>query len=546
MTVRYFPNPPESIDQNSADAVGWRREVAHELNIDTHIEKTVPLAVDEILIFSVADNNTRKTTLAECTGTGTGIGTVLSVDVAVAKDDTYATSGGPITSSGVITETAVDAGADKLVGWDDSADKKIYFTLGTNLSTSGSTLNAASGGHVIEDEGTPLTTRANLNFIGAGVTATDNAGTNSTDVTIAQGLPAAPDTSIQWNNAGAFGGDADMTWLAATNVMTLGSTGTPATIIGGTAATSTSDGAALTVKGGLGGSSSGNGGAVTVIGGVPIAGTGGSVSILGGDGVGTSKFGGDVTIQGGIGIATTGDGGIIRINGGAANGGGGGAVNITGGTSTAAGGSGGQIVLQAGQGRSTGTSITLTAASPSVSGAGGAITLTAANGTSSSAAGGAVIITAGNSNNAVTGGNVNLVPGGSGTGSKGAVTFSGGVNGQTLNIRAATELTTIAAAATTDTTITIPALAIVIAVSVRVTVAIPTATAFDYGIAGATTRYGTAIGVAANTTYGGTDDAFRFYAGATAIRITPNGTPANTNGRVRVTIHFIDVQPPTS
>jgi hypothetical protein len=66
LSVRYFPNPPEGIDQNAPDAVGWRREVAHELNIDEHIAKTAPVAADEILIFSVADNNTRKTTLAEC------------------------------------------------------------------------------------------------------------------------------------------------------------------------------------------------------------------------------------------------------------------------------------------------------------------------------------------------------------------------------------------------------------------------------------------------------------------------------------------------
>ena len=42
----------------------------------------------------------------------------------------------------------------------------------------------AQGGHVVKDEGSALTQRANLNFIGAGVTATDNAGTNATDVTI--------------------------------------------------------------------------------------------------------------------------------------------------------------------------------------------------------------------------------------------------------------------------------------------------------------------------------------------------------------------------
>ncbi len=45
----------------------------------------------------------------------------------------------------------------------------------------------AGVGHIIEDEGTPLTQRPTLNFIGAGVTATDNGGTNATDVTIPGG-----------------------------------------------------------------------------------------------------------------------------------------------------------------------------------------------------------------------------------------------------------------------------------------------------------------------------------------------------------------------
>lgn len=43
---------------------------------------------------------------------------------------------------------------------------------------------SGGGGHVVQDEGTPLTQRANLNFAGAGVTATDDAGNNATVVTI--------------------------------------------------------------------------------------------------------------------------------------------------------------------------------------------------------------------------------------------------------------------------------------------------------------------------------------------------------------------------
>jgi hypothetical protein len=43
----------------------------------------------------------------------------------------------------------------------------------------------SGGGHIIEDEGTPLTQRADLNFVGAGVTATDSGG--KTVVTIPGG-----------------------------------------------------------------------------------------------------------------------------------------------------------------------------------------------------------------------------------------------------------------------------------------------------------------------------------------------------------------------
>lgn len=42
----------------------------------------------------------------------------------------------------------------------------------------------SSGGHTIADEGTPLAQQPTLNFTGAGVTATNNAGANRTDITI--------------------------------------------------------------------------------------------------------------------------------------------------------------------------------------------------------------------------------------------------------------------------------------------------------------------------------------------------------------------------
>lgn len=44
--------------------------------------------------------------------------------------------------------------------------------------------NPTSGGHTIEDEGTPLAQRTNLNFVGANVTVTDDSGNDATVVTI--------------------------------------------------------------------------------------------------------------------------------------------------------------------------------------------------------------------------------------------------------------------------------------------------------------------------------------------------------------------------
>jgi hypothetical protein len=64
-----------------------------------------------------------------------------------------------------------------------------------------------SGGHIIADEGTPLTARATLDFVGAGVTVTDDAGANKTLVTI-PGSAAPATTALNdfqvGNGAGAW------------------------------------------------------------------------------------------------------------------------------------------------------------------------------------------------------------------------------------------------------------------------------------------------------------------------------------------------------
>lgn len=120
-------------------------------------------------------------------------------------------------------------------------------------------------------------------------------------------------------------------------------------------------------------------------------------------------------------------------------------------------------------------------------------------------------------------------------------------NGQSFGVKTLTELTTIAAAANTDTTIQMPAASIVLSVSVRVTVAVTCTSTFDVGDAGSATRFSTAaVSKAVNSTDAGTKAGAYYNASAASVRITPDTVPSDNTGRVRVTIAYIEVTPPTS
>jgi hypothetical protein len=72
------------------------------------------------------------------------------------------------------------------------------------------------GGHVIEDEGTPRTQRAALNFVGSAVTVTDDAGNDATVVTISGGTITGTDKQVLFfdgtdNPAGEAGFEYDKT-----------------------------------------------------------------------------------------------------------------------------------------------------------------------------------------------------------------------------------------------------------------------------------------------------------------------------------------------
>lgn len=119
-------------------------------------------------------------------------------------------------------------------------------------------------------------------------------------------------------------------------------------------------------------------------------------------------------------------------------------------------------------------------------------------------------------------------------------------NGQYLAIKSTTSEETIAASAFTDSTLTIPAGSTVLAVSSRVISTIPTATGIDIGIPGSLTRFGWALGTTLGGTNSGQAAGVGYYHYSSPIRITPSSTPASASGKIRLTLHYMTINPPTS
>ena len=81
-----------------------------------------------------------------------------------------------------------------------------------------SSTGGSGSGHTIEDEGTPLTARTKLNFVGAGVTVTDDAGDDATVVTINGGslTVETPTGTVNGTNV-TFTVTATPKWIVADN-----------------------------------------------------------------------------------------------------------------------------------------------------------------------------------------------------------------------------------------------------------------------------------------------------------------------------------------
>ncbi len=91
-----------------------------------------------------------------------------------------------LSGTGVAQTLISDSKAGAATIKDIEAGTNVTFTVTDDKITINSS-GSGSGGHIIQDEGTPLTARANLNFVGTNVTVTDDVGNDATVVTISGG-----------------------------------------------------------------------------------------------------------------------------------------------------------------------------------------------------------------------------------------------------------------------------------------------------------------------------------------------------------------------
>lgn len=92
-----------------------------------------------------------------------------------------------VDADGAIKVPITAATADNITGLIDEGSNITITGTGTSGDPYVISSTGGGGGHTIQDEGTPLTQRTNLNFVGAGVTVTDDSGNDATVVTISGG-----------------------------------------------------------------------------------------------------------------------------------------------------------------------------------------------------------------------------------------------------------------------------------------------------------------------------------------------------------------------
>ena len=109
-----------------------------------------------------------------------------------ANNGTFAWADSTTLSSTIIPNAADQfaikaAGGLRLLDGNQGAGKVLTDVAGDGVGTWQAAGGGGGSGHTIEDEGVDLAQRGSLNFVGAGVTATDDAGNDRTIVTISGG-----------------------------------------------------------------------------------------------------------------------------------------------------------------------------------------------------------------------------------------------------------------------------------------------------------------------------------------------------------------------
>lgn len=183
-----------------------------------------------------------------------------------------------------------------------------------------------------------------------------NGAWRSQKLGVAGATPGGSDTQVQFNDSGALGGDAGMTYNKTTNALSVdrikGNTGVNLTIEALDGAASGNAGKALILNSGEGNGAA-NAGFINIIAGDGgnTSGEGGSIAIEGGTGGGGTSRGGDVFISGGLskGVARGGDAQLSAGNADSATGeADGGDVFVAAGRGDGATGDGGHAFLTAG------------------------------------------------------------------------------------------------------------------------------------------------------------------------------------------------------
>jgi hypothetical protein len=122
-------------------------------------------------------------------------------------------------------------------------------------------------------------------------------------------------------------------------------------------------------------------------------------------------------------------------------------------------------------------------------------------------------------------------------------------NGQELNWKTVTDLVIVSTTKQQTTSVQIPINAEVVAVSSHVSIQPPGTSYMDVGVAGSAIsrkRYGANISTIVETTHPGMESPGISYFAMTSIILTFDTTPTDNSGRVRLTVHYRTIVPPSS